>query len=90
MPKRTLNHHMNVALLLLAGESDLPGRVTMSSSPGFGVGSGSAEGPNFVQVLGQFSFTQSGGCYRSGAPMNRPMDAAGAHAQVDSRGHIVV
>ena len=131
MPKRTLNHHVNVALLLLAGicgqgacaggpatrpdglgwtyagewmgttsdgtaiafdvsdgnivthvtigrdnrgcrdaltfpslsltidESDLPGRVPMSSSPGFGFGSGSAEGPNFVQVLGQFSSTQS-------------------------------
>ena len=47
------------SLSLTIGESDLPGRVPMSSSPGFGFGSGSAEGPNFVQVLGQFSSTQS-------------------------------
>ena len=30
----------------------------MRSSPGFGFGSGSLEGPNFVQVFGQFSSTQ--------------------------------
>jgi len=46
-------------LSLMIGESDLPGRGPMSSRPGFGFGSGSAEGPNFVQVLGQFSSTQS-------------------------------
>ena len=47
------------SLSLTIGESDLHGRVPISSSPGFGFGSGSAEGPNFVQVLGQFSSTQS-------------------------------
>jgi hypothetical protein len=31
----------------------------MPSSPGFGFGSGSPEAPNFVQVLRQFSSTQS-------------------------------
>lgn len=46
-------------LSLMIGEPDLPGRVPMPSSPGFGFGSGSPEGPNFVQVLGQFSSTQS-------------------------------
>ena len=47
------------SLSLMIGESDLPGRVPMPSSPGFGFGSGAPEGPNFVQVLGQFSSTQS-------------------------------
>lgn len=46
-------------LSLPIGESDLPGRVPIASSPGFGFGSGSPEGPNFVQVVGQFSSTQS-------------------------------
>ena len=46
-------------LSLMIGESHLPGRVPMSSSPGFGFGSGSPEGPDFVQVLGQFSSTQA-------------------------------
>jgi hypothetical protein len=45
------------SLSLMIGESDLPGRVPMPSSPGFGFGSASAEGANFVQVLGQFSST---------------------------------
>lgn len=31
----------------------------MASSPGFGFGSGSPEEPNFMQVLGQSSSTQS-------------------------------
>jgi hypothetical protein len=47
------------SLSLLIGESGLPGRRPMASSPGFGFGSGSPEGPNFVQVLGQFSSTAS-------------------------------
>jgi len=46
-------------LSLLIGASDLAGRVPIASSPGFGFGSGSPEGRNFVQVLGQFSSTQS-------------------------------
>ena len=47
------------SLSVLIGESGLPGRVPRASSPGFGFGSGSPEGPNFVQVLGQFSSTES-------------------------------
>ena len=47
------------SLSLMVGRADVPGRVAMPSSPGFGFGSGSPEGPNFVQVLGQFSSTQS-------------------------------
>jgi len=47
------------SLSLTIGESNLPGRVPMSSSPGFGFGWVSPEGPNFVQVVGQFSSTQS-------------------------------
>jgi hypothetical protein len=47
-------------LSLLIGESGRPGRVpTGSTSPGFGFGSGPPDGPNFVQVLGEFSSTQS-------------------------------
>jgi hypothetical protein len=46
-------------LSLLIGESDVPGRVPTASSRGFGFGSGSPEGPNFVQVLGRFSSMQS-------------------------------
>jgi hypothetical protein len=45
------------SLSLMIGGSDIPGRVPMPSSPGFGFGSDSPEGPNFVQVLGQFSST---------------------------------
>jgi hypothetical protein len=47
------------SLSLMIGASDLPGRAPMPSSAGFGFGSGSPEAPNFVQVLGQFSSTQS-------------------------------
>jgi hypothetical protein len=47
------------SLSVIIGESDLPGRVPMPSSPAFGFGSGSPEGRNFVQVLGQFPSTQS-------------------------------
>jgi hypothetical protein len=47
------------SLSLTIGESNLPGRVPISSSPGFGFGWVSPEGPNFVQVVGQFSSTQS-------------------------------
>lgn len=46
-------------LSLLIGESGRPGRVPTGSSPGFGFGSGPPDGPNFVQVLGEFSSTQS-------------------------------
>ena len=41
------------------GESSLPGRMSTPSNPGFGFGSGSPEAPNFVQVTGQFTSSQS-------------------------------
>ena len=41
------------------GESGLPGRMPTPSNPGFGFGSGSPEAPNFVQVAGQFTSSQS-------------------------------
>ena len=46
------------SLSLTIGAPGLPGRAQVPSSPGFGFGSGSPEGPNFVQVLGKFSSTQ--------------------------------
>jgi hypothetical protein len=50
--------HMFSSLSVVIGESGLPGRVPTPSTPGFGFGSGSPEGPNFVQVIGQFTSSQ--------------------------------
>jgi|SRR5688572_10568344 len=47
------------SLSLGIGESGLPGRVLTPSNSGFGFGSGSPEAPNFVQVTGQFTSSQS-------------------------------
>ena len=63
----TIGHNFNgcrdtqtfSSLSLGIGESGLPGRVPTPSNSGFGFGSGSPEAPNFVQVTGQFTSSQS-------------------------------
>ena len=46
-------------LMVVIGEPGSSGRVPTASAPEFGFGSGPPDGPDFVQLVGQFTSSQS-------------------------------